>query len=407
MRIGMLLLSRFPPDIRVEKEIETLKLNHEISLLCPRRRGQMRTESRDGLEIFRVFSTIERQWHHWNLIRTCDSRAWTNAIGRFVESQKIEALHVHDLPLLGPASKVSHAYDIPIVADLHENYPAMLAEERRSPLREAASLGGIAYRLFLTPDRWRKYEVTALQHADQIITVIDEARDRVVALGVEPQKVHVVGNYSVSVGGEMKRERLVENAPSNTFTVLYAGGFGVTRDLLTVIKSVALLPTARYPNIRVLLVGGKGRSLKRLQTFARTLGVTDRVEILPWLPLDEAEALMTRAHVGLVPHAKSPHTDSTIPHKLFQYMCRRLPVIVSDCAPLRRIVRESKCGLVYPSGSAELLADCIAKLFTDRELSVQLGEAGHQAVATRYNWAMAGQSLLDVYRYLPDHHGGR
>jgi hypothetical protein len=40
MRIGMILPGDFPPDIRVEKEATTLSSEHELALLCLRRRNQ-------------------------------------------------------------------------------------------------------------------------------------------------------------------------------------------------------------------------------------------------------------------------------------------------------------------------------------------------------------------------------
>ena len=109
---------------------------------------------------------------------------------------------------------------------------------------------------------------------------------------------------------------------------------------------------------------------------------------------------MLEADVGLVPHVKNAHTDATVPHKLFQYMWRRLPVIVSNCAPLERIVREADCGLVYPSGDSQALARCLTEMHGRGDRVDSMGEAGHNAVAQKYNWDKAGEALLEVYRGL-------
>ena len=76
MRIGMILPGRFPPDIRVEKEFETLKQEHEIFLLCLRRNDQPFRENWQGMEIHRIFSRAERWWSQINLMTRCYSDAW-------------------------------------------------------------------------------------------------------------------------------------------------------------------------------------------------------------------------------------------------------------------------------------------------------------------------------------------
>jgi glycosyltransferase involved in cell wall biosynthesis len=138
----------------------------------------------------------------------------------------------------------------------------------------------------------------------------------------------------------------------------------------------------------------------QLREHAKALGILDRVELTQWLPRPEAERLMSEADVGLVPHAKSEHTDSTVPHKLFQYMWRRLPVIVSNCRPLQRIVQETGCGLIYKSGDPQSLADCLGEMYAREDRMTTMGAAGHSAVRDKYNWDVAGQALLSVYDQL-------
>jgi glycosyltransferase involved in cell wall biosynthesis len=61
------------------------------------------------------------------------------------------------------------------------------------------------------------------------------------------------------------------------------------------------------------------------------------------------------------------------------------PVVVSDCAPLARIVREARCGRVFRSGSQEDLGQQVMALLADPNFEA-LGANGAKAVAERYNW---------------------
>ncbi len=402
MRIGMILPGKFPPDIRVEKEFETLKEEHEVFLLCLRRDEQPIRENWRGMEISRVFSRAERWWSQWNLMSRCYSGTWEAAIENFLVSISADALHVHDLPLLGPALKAAENLQIPVVADLHENYPAMLEDTLKAPIRRTSSLGSLASRLSISVPRWSAYEESTVPQANRVIVVIEEARERLVRMGVPAEKVSVVGNYATldNVDNRDREARSATRHDMSRLRVIYAGGFDPTRDLVTVLDAVKALPDQVRAAIDVQLIGGMGRDLSQLSQHAAALGIEEHVTLLQWLPRPEAERLMNEADVGLVPHVKSAHTDSTVPHKLFQYMWRRLPVIVSDCAPLERIVRESDCGFVYPSGDSLALARCLSEMHSRQDRAITLGEAGRRAVARKYNWDKAGETLLQVYRSL-------
>lgn len=398
MKIGMVLPTGFPPDIRVEKEVLALMDEHELWLLCPRRGDQPKQDTWHGLNIRRALGRLERWWSQWTLMALCDSGVWESEIVEFAGSTGIDVLHVHDLPLLGPAWRAANTLGIPIVADLHENYPAMLAQAQAVPLGDVTSLGALMTRLSVSVRRWQTYEARIVPQMDRVIVVVDEARDRLKALGVDDKNLRVVGNYAtLDPEEDTSVDATASDNDNRALSIVYAGGFGSTRDLPTVLRAIAVVPDAIRESVHVTLVGGRGRELDHLQQLAKDLGVDSAVTLLSWMPRRDAEALMSRADIGLVPHVKSAHTDATVPHKLFQYMWRRLPVIVSDCAPLERIVRDAECGLVYPHGDAEALARCFVEIHERDDLEA-LGDAGRDAVLRKYSWPRAADELLELYR---------
>lgn len=393
MKIGMVLLTRFPPDIRVEKEVATLEKEHEVFMLCSRRAGQQVDDVWHGLKVRRVFSKFERWWNNWRLMATCHSNGWENEIRAYVKDFRIDALHVHDLPLLGAAVKVAREFNIPVIADLHENYPQMLAQDKMIPLYKRLRPTQLMLALSVSIEQWTKYEMKAVSMADKIITVIEESRDRLLNNGLPSEKLHIVANYVDNADLDEHKKDL-----PGKFRVIYTGGFSSSRDLRTVIDAVAKLSKDELPNLEVVMVGGKGAELVSLREMVRRNAIEDRVIIHEWLPLKEAKEFIDTSAVGLVPHMKTPHTDSTIPHKIFQYMAKKLPVIVSDCAPLERIVSEAQCGLVYKSGDSDSFTRCLKKIYSDAVAREAMGNAGYLAVKNKYNWNVAGEELLNIYR---------
>jgi glycosyltransferase involved in cell wall biosynthesis len=278
----------------------------------------------------------------------------------------------------------------------------MLEVTLKVPLRQITSLGSLVSRLSVSVPKWSAYEASAVPKAQRVISVIEEARDRLVHMGVAAANVSVVGNYATldDVDTWQEAKETAVRHDKSPLRVVYAGGFDPTRDLVTVLEAVKVLPDPIRSALDVKLIGGTGKYLEQLQRLTANLGIEENVTLLPWLPRAEAEQLMLEADVGLVPHVKNAHTDATVPHKLFQYMWRRLPVIVSNCAPLERIVRETDCGLVYQSGDSQALAMCLTEMHGRQDRADSMGEAGHNAVARKYNWDKAGDALLQVYRSL-------
>jgi len=329
---------------------------------------------------------------------TCSSLDWKRAIYSYAAENSIDVLHIHDLPLLGVALEVGRQLGIRVVADLHENYPEMLAELLRSTWSGAITPSQVIQHFTVSLDRWKRYEERVVPQADEVIVVIEEARDRLVQMGVPPERLHVVANYTPL--SDLSAPQGSPQAVNDHFNVLYAGGFAATRDLYAVMDAVALLSPEEVPNLRVVMLGGKGAELEFMLRYARDKGVQDRVVLTDWRPMEEVMKQIRRSRVCLVPHVKSPHTDATIPHKLFQYMAYKRPVIVSNCAPLERIVTETGCGLVYRSGDATTLADCLRRLYHDPQACSYMGEAGFRAVRDKYNWEQTGGELQRLYRQI-------
>ena len=103
--------------------------------------------------------------------------------------------------------------------------------------------------------------------------------------------------------------------------------------------------------------------------------------------------------VCTIPHRKSEHTDTTIPHKLFHYMLLERPVLASDCLPIARILEETEAGIVHASGDAAEVANALRDLRND-ELRAHLGARGRRAVLETYNWDQTAKTLIDLYASL-------
>ena len=179
-------------------------------------------------------------------------------------------------------------------------------------------------------------------------------------------------------------------------TMVYGGGVNYHRGLQTAIQALRLIPK-KIPNIRFLIIGG-GTYLSDLKELTRDLGVEEYVDFLGWKQQQELLELMSQADVAIIPHIKSEHTDSTIPHKLFQYMYAGIPILASDCLPLKRILDETGTGVCFKDRDEKSFTESLIQLVVNREFQERNPENGRNWVVNKYNWKKDSLVLTDLYK---------
>jgi glycosyltransferase involved in cell wall biosynthesis len=401
MKIGMILDHSFPPDERVEKEAQALiNHGHEVYLLCLREKYREISKSTyQNIFLHKIYIplwVIKKLRALTNTIFNFYPYLWAYFIRIFVKKYDVEVIHVHDLYMFSSAFIVRNAFfrGIPLIGDLHENYVEGLKH-----YRFANTFPG---NILISIERWEKAEIAWTLKMDQILTVIEEAKKRYVSLGISREKIHVVPNY-VDYQEFLSQTEVssIINKFESTFTLVYTGAFDVHRGLEIAIRS---LPDT-FPDISglCLVLVGSGRNSNDLVKLAESLNVSNHISFEGWQKRSNLLSYIISSDICLVPHLKTVHTDNTIPHKLFQYMLLKKPVIVSDCDPLVRIVEDSKCGLIYPSNQPDKLAECISTLYLDQSLREEMGINGYNAVMNKYNWEIGQVSLVTLYHKLQNH----
>ena len=247
-------------------------------------------------------------------------------------------------------------------------------------------------RLLSSPKQWARYEKWSVNHANDGSVWVDEAKERIERLGANPSHIHVVSN---TINPE--HFNFPQPQRDDSFlTLVYGGGVNYHRGIQTVIEAMPML-TEKIPNIRLWIIG-PGSYLEKLRNLTRELDVAKHVEFFGWMPLKELLMHVSRADIALIPHIKSPHTDSTIPHKLFQYMYAGIPILTSDCAPLERIVQETETGISFKNQNAESFAEKLLLLLSDKEFRSNIPAKGRKWVNDTYHWEKDARVLLDLYK---------
>ena len=392
MRIGMILDNEFTGDLRVANEVIALQnAGHDVFLLCLNFGSKKSYENFYGAKIFRISISkfVKKKLVGLNnTIFNLYPIFWSIHIKRFIEKNKIDVLHVHDLWMLNSAYKANKEFNLPVVSDLHENFVHALDH-----YRFANTFPG---NLLISKKRWERSEVKWTNKADHIITVIKEAVERYKSLGIAEDKISVVANY-VNLDSFLSSpiDENIINKFKDSFTVTYVGGFDVHRGLESTLRAIPKI-AVEIKNLKLILVG-TGSNFESLMQLSKELNIENYVSFEGWQPHEKLSSYIEASDICLIPHLKTVHTDNTIPHKLFQYMIFEKPVVASDCNPIKRILDETRAGVVFESNSEAELASKMIELQNNKKLQLEMGKKGKEAVLEKYNWNEASKNLIALY----------
>jgi glycosyltransferase involved in cell wall biosynthesis len=387
MKILMVLTNEFPPDRRVHDEmISLINAGYVLHIACYTKENRPQFEILEGINIHRKpISNLIHKLSVAALRLPFYFSFWKKFVEKIISEYTIDAIHIHDLPLAKIGADIKRTYQIPLIVDLHENWPASL--------ETATHTNTLAGKILSSNKQWRRYEKRILKHADAIITVVDEMKDRISNLGIKKEKIIIVSNTV-----EPDNFPLYKEIPDPNFiTLFYAGGINIHRGLQVVLNAMPAILKEK-PNVRLNIIG-TGSYQIQLEKLVSDLNLKNFVNFLGWKNLNEISKFLAQSDIALIPHLKSEQTDCSSPNKLYQYIYAQKPILTSNCDSLVRIVEETKSGISYLHNSPEDFKRALFEMLDSKNNNLDLN-FGLNLIQTKYNWGVDSQRLIQLYKDL-------
>jgi glycosyltransferase involved in cell wall biosynthesis len=375
--------SEYPWDVRTEKICLALtKAGHKVSITARNRAGDARQTSLPEGVVERL-PPFQIPGGGFLSFPAFLNPVWLWHLDRMLRRHRIDLVVCRDLPL-GQAALWVARRRCPVILDMAENYPAMLADIWKDGRARRTDVVVRNPRIAARLERW------ILPRFTHVLTVVEESRERVARLGVPVDRISVVSNTPPLDRIAPLRDRQA----TEPLRVVYLGLMERHRGVGDLLEAIASLVTSGVP-LRCDLVGD-GRDGDEFRRRAVALGLQEpQIRFHGRLPHAEALEIMACAHVGVVPHHATESWNTTIANKLFDYMAAGLAVVTSDAIPSARITRETGAGLVFQSGDPATLLQCIRDLL-DIPLWDRCRRRGQEAVRTIFNWENDASVLLGV-----------
>ena len=384
--ILMITQAPFPPDIRLEKEIKSLSgAGYKVLVVC-NQYDKALNPSFDYCEIRRInaiFKSIKSN-RIINFPIFFNPR-YISQVFISINNFKLSFIHAHDLPMVPIALLFGKLFRLPVIFDMHENYPEALRAFKKK---------GVINYIFKNYRAAKFLEKICLKWVDIIITVVQENMNRLIAEGVDKKKIFVVSNtVDLETFGKDPVLKEIKEKYKEKIVLLYTGYVTPERGLDTAVKGLSFAKD-NIKNI-VLIIIGNGIEVTNLKKLADKFLISNYVEFIEWPGHDKLSTFYNIADICISPQPQCEFWDTTIPHKLFEYMSQSTPVLAANSKVIKRIISETNSGMIYKSGDPKDFADKVQKMLSS---DIPFGENGLKAVNEKYNWEKDAQVLIKLYQ---------
>jgi glycosyltransferase involved in cell wall biosynthesis len=360
------------PDVRVERESNALvDHGYAVDIMCLRGEGEPARERVGHVTIYRLPVTRRRgQRVGVQLGEYATFLGWAAAMTALQHRRRPYAtVQAHNVPdFLVFAAAIPKLSGAPVILDLHDLMPEFFAS------RFGGDMESAAVRLV----RWE--ERLSAAFADQVITVTDLWRDRLVARGLSPGKVEVVMNLPDSRLFALRPPAL---RPSGQPVTIICHGSLTRRYGIDVLLRAVAIASARIP-LRLIL-HGRGEYLPDIESLIDELGIQEKVELSTrMVPTEALPDLIAAADIGVVPYRSDIFTDGILPTKLMEYAAMGIPAIASRSKAIEAYFSADMVRLVDP-GDVTSLAIALETLAADAGSRLALAAAAQRFTAT-HRW---------------------
>ena len=142
----------------------------------------------------------------------------------------------------------------------------------------------------------------------------------------------------------------------------------------------------------ILRIVGSGPQEAELRSLTTQLNISDRVLFIG--QVDSTEVPKELAELDIyVALSRSESFGVAI----IEASAMARPVVVSDAGGLPEVVVDGVTGIIVPTEDPQSASDAILKLILDRNLRIQMGDAGKQYVARNYDWHITVDIMKKLY----------
>ncbi|TKD70980.1 glycosyltransferase family 4 protein [Pseudalkalibacillus hwajinpoensis] len=299
---------------------------------------------------------------------------------KLAKNTKADIYHFHDPELMIVGVLIEMFLKKPVIYDVHEHYPNTIMGREYIPSIIKVPMKFVYIAI----------EKLALMKISGVIYTTEEIGHR-----YSTYNGCKIENYPLK---EMFPEGKREKDPDQ---LIYLGGITKIRGVLELLNGFSQA-VDKAPQARLLFLGSfeSDAFKEEVYNLIAEKGIEENVTFISRVPYEQISSYVDRSSIGILPYLPYPNHLVALPNKLFEYMAASNAIIASHFPHYKKVIENSRGGLVIdPEDSADIAAK-ITQLLNQPNETAELGENARKAFENKYNWSCEEKKLLEFYHTL-------
>jgi len=335
----------------------------------------------DGRMRVRGYQAWPRMWEGENKFFNSALGTFSANLSQVRDGIEADVVHSHTWygAFAGFAAKL--LYDIPYVATVHSLEPLRPWKEEQL---------GRSYNL----TSW--IEKVALENADRIVAVSQDARREILALfNVDPRRVVVIYNgIDLNVWKRVESRATCRAYGIEGDYILFLGRTTRQKGMTHLIEAMQHVE----PGVRLVCCTSAPDTPAVEEEIGAKVAAQPRCLWINTLLREEQYIeLYSNAALFACPSVYEPFGIINL-----EAMACERPVVASAVGGIKEVVLPETTGLLVPPADPRALADAINRVLRDRAWARRLGLAGRRRVEQEFSWTLIAERTKQMYQELLD-----
>lgn len=243
-------------------------------------------------------------------------------------------------------------------------------------------------------------EKKIFNEADKIITINESLKNRLVANGVDVEKIDVLYNgvdTNLFTPDNAIRDGLRNkyNIKNEDIVLGYIGTLSNYEGIDYILESMKLLLDESY-QIKFLIIGD-GPYKTDLMNIVKKYKMESDIIYLDKMIHSKVVDYYNIIDIVVYPKKKCDLCNSTSGNKILEAMSMKKPIIVSDLDSFKEVVNDQENGVLCEPDNVNQLTEKIKLLIQDEELRNNLGNNAREWAINNRQWGTITDKLKNIY----------
>ncbi len=358
--------SPYPWDVRIEKICNALvEFGYEVYIVCLWGGEEKGHECINGINIVRVgYNENPKKY-----IPIPFNPFWKKQIIKLINELQPDLIINREMYLADISGKLAKKFNIPIIMDMAENYPAAMKLWKKYSNTFLKRL--IYHKLDLPTWLERK----SLKYMKGLIVVCDENGERV-------KDKYNYKNKIVTIYNTPSKDFFKNTEPKNKILqIIHHGHLTNEKNFLQFFKEYVEIINNKEISVQ-LYIYGDGENLKDYISMVPQSTCNHSIQFKGSYKFEEIYNKIEIVDLGIIPYEVNDFNQNTLHNKIFDYMMMGKAIIVSSNKPMTNIIEKYDCGWVLQN-NAELLK--LLKSIDEEKLK-EKGRNSRNAYISQFNW---------------------